>query len=151
MYGILIALALVSSTSKRSAPIDSSAVMKPVHEFVESFNKGDATTSDEACAHVTSIVDDFPPHEWHGAGACPEWMRSYRVYTKANGLSDMLITLGIPKHVDVAAGRAYVVVPASYTIKVRGKLIDKAGSIVTFALARNAGAWRIIGWAWADG
>jgi hypothetical protein len=75
------------------------------------------------------------------------WMRSYRVYTKANGLSDMIITLATPKHVDVASDRAYVVVPASFTIKVRGKLVNKTGSIVTFALAKNAGAWRIIGWA----
>ena len=29
----------------------------------------------------------------------------------------MIITLGSPRHVDVAADRAYVVVPASYTIK----------------------------------
>jgi len=134
-----------------SAMIDTVAVMKPVREFVASFNKGDATTSDAGCAHVTSILDDFPPHEWHGAEACRMWMQSYREYTTANGLADMIITLGDPKHVDVAGDRAYVVVPASYTIKVHGKLVHKTNSIVTFALERGATAWHLTGWAWADG
>jgi hypothetical protein len=38
--------------------------MDPVHQFVESFNKGDATTAKAGCADVTSIIDDFPPHEY---------------------------------------------------------------------------------------
>ena len=70
-------------------------------------------------------------------------MRSYRVYTTANGLADMIITLGSPKHLDVAGDRAYVVVPASYTIKVHGKLVNKTNSIVTFALEKSATAWHI--------
>jgi hypothetical protein len=141
----------IGPATKPSPAVDSAAVMKPVHEFVASFNKGDATTTDAGCSHVTSILDDFPPHEWHGADACRSWMRSYRVYTSANGLADMIITLGSPKHVDVAGDRAYVVVPASYTIKVHGTLVNKTNSIVTFALERVATAWRISGWAWADG
>ena len=134
-----------------SAVIDTLSVMKPVHEFVASFNKGDATTSDAGCAHVTSIVDDFPPHEWYGADACRMWMQSYRDYTTAHGLADMIITLGDPRHVDVSGDRAYVVVPASYTIEVHGKLVHKTNSIVTFALQKGAATWHLTGWAWADG
>lgn len=141
----------VTTTTIPSVAIDTVAVMKPVHEFVASFNKGDATTTDAGCAHVTSIIDDFPPHEWHGAGACQSWMESYRVYTKANGLADMIITLGSPRHLDVATDRAYVVVSANYTIKVHGKLVDKTNSIVTFALKKSGNVWRLSGWSWADG
>jgi hypothetical protein len=139
------------ASTKPFASIDTVAVMKPVHEFVASFNNGDATTTDAGCAHVLSIIDDFPPHEWHGADACRRWMQSYRDYTTANGLADMIITLGHPRHVEVAAGRAYVVVPANYTIKVRGKLVHKTNSIVTFALEKGATEWHLTGWAWADG
>jgi hypothetical protein len=113
--------------------------------------KGDATTVTEGCSSVTSIIDDFPPHEWHGPGACPKWMESYRVFTKEHGLADMVITLGHPRHIDIAADRAYVVVPANYTIKNHGKLVRKTNSMVTFALEKSANVWRIIGWAWADG
>jgi hypothetical protein len=141
----------VGTAGNTSAVIDTLAVMKPVREFVASFNKGDATTSDAGCAHVTSIIDDVPPHEWHGAHACQMWMQSYRDYTVANGLADMIITLGDPRHVDVAGERAYVVVPASYTIEVHGKLVHKTNSVVTFALEKGATAWHLTGWAWADG
>ena len=134
-----------------AAAIDTAAVMQPVHEFVASFNKGDATTTDAGCSHVTSIIDDFPPHEWHGAEACQSWMRSYRLYTRANGLAEMIITLGSPRHVDVAADRAYVVVPANYTINIHGRLVNKTNSIVTFALEKSGTVWHISGWSWADG
>jgi quercetin dioxygenase-like cupin family protein len=145
------AAARAASSGARPRVFDTTAVMAPVRDFVESFNKGDATTSRTGCRFVTSIVDDFPPHEWHGAGACARWMQSYRVYTKANGLADMIIALGSPSHVDVTAERAYVVVPANYTIEVHGTLVNKTNSIVTFALERSANEWHIIGWAWADG
>lgn len=78
-------------------------------------------------------------------------MESYRVFTKRNGLADMVITLGPPRHVDIAADRAYVVVRANYTIKNHGRLVRKTNSIVTFALEKSANVWRIVGWAWADG
>ena len=142
---------VVSGGALRIHMSDTTAVMAPVRDFVERFNKGDATTSRTGCRFVTSIIDDFPPHEWHGAGACARWMQSYRVYTKANGLADMIIALGSPSHVNVTAGRAYVVIPASYTIEVHGTLVNKRNSIVTFALERSANEWHIIGWSWADG
>ena len=151
MYQALIALSLSVATTSPSVASDTTGVMAPVHQFVESFNNGDATTATEGCSSVTSIIDDFPQHEWHGAGACQKWMASYRAFTRENGLADMVITLGTPRHLDVAADRAYVVVPANYTIKDHGKLLTKSNSIVTFALKKSANVWRIIGWAWADG
>jgi hypothetical protein len=151
MYGILIALTLSAASAGRSLASDTADVMDPVHQFVASFNKGDATAARAGCSDVTSIIDDFPPHEWHGAGACPRWMESYRVFTRANGLADMIITLGNPRHVDTAADRAYVVVPANYTIRNHGKLVSKTNSMMTFALEKSANAWHIVGWAWADG
>ena len=63
----------------------------------------------------------------------------------------MVITLGVPTHVDDTADRAYVVVPASYTIRDHGKLLSKTNSIVTFPLEKSANGWRIRSWAWADG
>jgi hypothetical protein len=78
-------------------------------------------------------------------------MESYRVFTRANGLADMIITLGNPRHADIAADRAYVVVPANYTIKNHGKLVSETNSILTIALEKSAKGWHIVGRAWADG
>ena len=99
----------------------------PVHQFVESFNNGDVSTNAAGCANVTSLIDDFPPHEWYGAGACSRWMRDYNADAKKSGLSAMVITLGTPRHIDITADRAYVVVPVYYTNKRHGKEAKKTG------------------------
>jgi len=151
MHRVLLAITLTIATSGFSGASDKTDVMVPVHQFVDSFNKGDATTSTAGCSYVTSILDDFPPHEWHGANACAKWMASYSAFTKGNEIADMIIALGDPRHVDITADRAYVVVPASYTLKNHGKLIKKTNSILTFALQKKTNGWCIVGWAWADG
>jgi hypothetical protein len=98
-----------------------------------------------------SIVDDFPPHEWHGEGACAGWMADYKAYAAEKGITAMIVTLSNPRHVDVSADHAYVVVPVGYTLKKHGSVIKKTNSIVTVALRRGAAGWYIVGWAWADG
>jgi hypothetical protein len=116
---------------------------------VDAFNKGDRKIVTAVCADETSIVDEFPPHEWHGAGACARWMADYDSDAKKNSITDAVVALGTPQHVDVTADRAYVVVPADYSYKTAGKAVKESGSIFTLALQKGAGGWRIIGWAWA--
>ena len=47
-----------------------SAVMKPINQFVNGFNKGDMESAMAACSEATAIIDEFPPHTWSGNGAC---------------------------------------------------------------------------------
>jgi ketosteroid isomerase-like protein len=116
---------------------------------VDGFNKGDTKTAVAACAEQTSIIDEFPPHEWHGAGACAKWANDFDADAKKNGITDGIVTLGTPRHVDITGDRAYVVVPASYTFKKKGKPAKETGSTLTLALQKEASGWRISGWAWA--
>ena len=102
-----------------------------------------------ACADQTSILDEFPPYEWHGAGACTKWMNDYDADAKKNGITDGFVALSAPRHVDVAADHAYVVVPANYAFKEKGKPVQETGSLLTIALQKGAGGWRITGWAWS--
>jgi hypothetical protein len=122
--------------------------MTPVHQFVDGFNKGDIKTALAACAEQTSIIDEFPPHEWHGAGACSNWANDFDADAKKNGITDGIVTLGNPRRVDITADRAYVVVPANYTFKQKGKLVKETGSMLTLVLQKGAAGWRITGWAW---
>lgn len=50
-----------------------SGPMGPVRQFVESFNANDVEGMQAACTEATSIIDDFPPHEWSGAHATTAW------------------------------------------------------------------------------
>jgi ketosteroid isomerase-like protein len=129
---------------------EKNAVMVPVRQFVDGFNKGDTRSALAACAEQTSIIDEFPPHEWHGPGACARWMTDYDTDARKNGITDGIVTLGTPKHLDVAGDRAYVVIPSDYAFKRKGASVKETASAFTFALQKTAAGWRITGWSWAN-
>jgi len=152
MQKTLAVLALVSFTALASSPAaasDKTDAMAPVHQFIDGFNKGDVKSALAACADETSIIDDFAPHEWHGAGACGKWAGDFDADAKKRGISDGVVTLGKPRHVDVAGDRAYVVVPASFAYKLKGKPVKEPASLLTVALQKGAGGWRMVAWTWS--
>ena len=149
MHKIFIALAVVLLAAGPTAASEKRDVMAAVHQFVGGFNNGDTKTVLAACADQTSIIDEFPPHEWHGAGACSKWLDDFDADAKKNGITDGIVTLSNPRHVDVTADRAYVVIPANYTFKKKGKVVKETGSMLTLSLQKGETSWRITGWAWA--
>jgi ketosteroid isomerase-like protein len=148
MHKILVALAVALLAAGSAAATEKTDVMVPLHQFVDAFNKGDIKAAVAQCAEQTSIIDEFPPHEWHGAGACSTWANDFDADAKKNGITDGIVTLGKPRHVDITADKAYVVVPANYTFKQKGKPVKEMGSTLTVALQKAAAGWRITGWTW---
>ena len=124
-------------------------VLAAVNRFVDGYNKGDANILASSCAEQTSILDEFPPHEWHGVGACLTWMKDHDTDAKKNGITNGIVTLGKPSHVDVTGDRAYVVIPSNYTYKQKGVPMKEIGSAFAFALQKGTAGWRIVGWSWA--
>lgn len=159
MHRVLLALAAtclaagtLSCSSTRSAEAttpDQKAVMATVHEFVDGFNAGDVKRATSVCTDAMSILDEFPPYEWHGAGALSKWLQDYAADAQQNGITDGVVTLLAPRHIDVMADRAYVVATADYTFRMQGKPVGEQGSGFTFALQRVKDAWRITGWCWS--
>jgi ketosteroid isomerase-like protein len=140
---LAVALAVVPAAASEKAD-----VMATVHQFVDGINKGDMKTALAACAAPSAIIDEFPPHAWQGATACADWANDLDTYNKKNGITDATATIGKPRHVDVTGDRAYVVVPATYTYKQKGKRGTESGSILTAALQKSAAGWVITAWAW---
>ena len=155
MKRILSALALATLSftlapyAAQAAPPAETAVLATVNEFLDGFNKGDMKTMLATGSSEMSIIDEFPPHEWHGAGAFDKWLSDYDVDAKKNGITDGFVTIGNPAHVDVTGDRAYAVIPADYAFKVNGKAQGEKGSIITVTLQKTADGWRLTGWAWA--
>jgi hypothetical protein len=145
----LAAAPVAVSSQTTAASAQTTDVLAPVHQFVDGFNKGDTKSALAACGDQTSIIDEFPPHEWHGAGACAKWMNDYDANAKKNAITDGVVTLSAPLHVDVAGDHAYVVIPSNYAYKSKGRTIKETGSLFTFALQKGPAGWRIIGWSWA--
>jgi len=123
--------------------------MAPVHQFVNGFNAGDVKAATSACTDAMSIIDEFPPYEWHGAGTCSKWISAYDADAKRNGITDGIVTMEAPRHVDISADRAYVVLPVNYTYKMKGTRMQEIGSTMTFALQQRHEGWRITGWSWS--
>ena len=149
MRKLSFVLAIVISAASSAFASDQTDVMMPIHQFVDGFNKGDAKSALAACAEETSIIDEFPPHEWHGAGACAKWADDYVANAKKDGITDGVVTLGKPRHVDVTGDHAYVVIPTNYTFKQNGKAKKETKAAFSFALHKGAAGWRITGWSWA--
>jgi len=149
MHRILLAVAFVVLTVGTAAASEKTGVMATVHKFVDGFNKGDTRMELSACTAQSAVIDDFPPHVWQGSG-CANWVRDYAAMTKKQGITNGIVTLGTPRHVDVTGDRAYVVVPTIFTFKQHGKPVTESGATFTLALQKLASGWRITGWAWAD-
>ena len=149
MHKKLIALALAILASAPVVASEKTDVMAAVNQFVDAFNKGDTKLLAAACADETSIIDEFPPHEWHGAGACSKWANDYDSDARKNAIADGFVTLRKPQHIDVTADLAYVVGSANYSFKKNGIPVKETGSMFTLVLKNGGSGWRITGWAWA--
>jgi hypothetical protein len=78
-----------------------------------------------------------------------QWLSDWDADAKKNAITDAVVNLGNPSHIDVTADRAYVVAPANYTFKRHGKPEKETGSMFTLTLQKGEGGWRITGWSWA--
>ena len=121
--------------------------MGAVRHFVEAFNNDDVDRMQAACASETSIIDDFPPHEWTGRGATTTWYRDMERMATEYGMSDWSVTLDAPRHITVSDRHAYVVVPIDVRWLQDGTPAERTGSM-TVALGDGAEGWRISACAW---
>ena len=149
MRTLLMVLMAAALAAGPAFAADKDDVMTQIRQFVDGFNKGDVKSALATCAEQTSIIDEFPPYEWHGAGACQTWANDFDAFVKKSGIADAKVTLGKPRHVDVSGDRAYVVVPANYTFRQKGKAVKETKATMTLALHKGAAGWRITGWSWA--
>lgn len=149
MRKLFVVLAAVLLAGGLAAASDQSDIMAKVNQFVEGFNKGDVKTAVGACADQTFIIDEFPPHQWQGLGACSAWATDYEADAKKNGVTDAVVTLDKPRHVDITGEVAYLVVPANYRFKQNGKPMKEVGSTLTVVLKKGSAGWLITSWAWA--
>jgi ketosteroid isomerase-like protein len=121
--------------------------MAAVRQFVEGFNADDIERAQAACADETSIIDDFPPHEWTGSGATTRWYVEMSRMAAEYGMSAWSVSLNEPRHVMVSDRRAYVVVPIDVRWLEHGTPADRTGSM-TIALREETDGWRISACAW---
>jgi ketosteroid isomerase-like protein len=134
---------------KCSLSSEQTAVMAPVHQFVDGFNAGDSARAIAECANPIVIIDDFPPHLWQGNDAAQKWLHDYEADAKSRNLTPLKVTLHAPRHVEVKGDRAYVVAPTDYAYKLDGKTIEESGCTLTATLQKGSSGWKIDAWSWS--
>jgi ketosteroid isomerase-like protein len=149
MHKLVIALVIAVVAAGPAVASEEADVMAVVNQAVDGFNKGDIKMLTSACADEVSIIDEFSPYEWQGAGACAKWSSDYDNDAKTKGITEGRVTLGKPSHIDVVGDRAYVVGSANYSYKEKGKPVKEVGSIFTVVLQKGTDGWRIKAWAWS--
>jgi len=141
------ALTLGAGLAASAAPPASEPVAA-LHQFIDSFNKGDVKAAAAAHAPDVVIIDEVPPHVWRGPNAFQAWATDLDKVTKAAGQTEQKVTLGQPVRSEINGNTAYAVVPATFTYKQNGKPVAERAQMAA-ALRKEGGAWKITGWAWA--
>ena len=149
MNRLALTFFLAISIAAPARASDQTDVVATVHRFVDGYNKGDMQSATATCAGETSIIDNFPPYEWHGPGACAKWASDLEAAAKQLGITDGFVTLGKALHVDVTGDRAYIVVSARFRYKLKGKSVAESADVAV-ALQKDATAWKMTALAWAQ-
>jgi hypothetical protein len=112
------------------------------------WNDTDPAKNAASCADEATVLDDFPPYEWHGSGACANWAKAFDGFAAKNAITDSSGTIGKPKRFVVTGDRAYVVAPGTFSYTMKGKPV-KITAIAAFVLHKSSAGWRITSWSWA--
>jgi ketosteroid isomerase-like protein len=149
MHQLFLALVMVGVTVATAAASAKEDAISVVHQWVDGFNNGDAKSLVSTCADQASLIDDFPPHEWHGTGACAKWFSDFQAMAKVVGSSKSVIAVGNPSHIELSLKFAYVVAPVTLSFERKGQPVKENG-LLTVTLRKSASGWRITGWVWSD-
>ena len=93
-----------------------------VQLYIDAFNKGDVKAMAAMCGDPMSILDGMAPHVWHGPTATQDWYKDVLAEGEHLGASDYHVTIGKPLHANVTGDAAYVVVPATMTFALKGRI-----------------------------
>jgi ketosteroid isomerase-like protein len=144
---VLLCLAFLTTAATTSAA-DGPPPIATVQRFLEAFNKGDLKAAEATHATEVAIIDEIPPYHWRGREAFKAWLADLTEYDLAQEITDGNMKLGNTIREESGHDAAYVVVATEYGFKQKGTPM-RASSQMTFALKKDKGLWRIVGWTYA--
>jgi hypothetical protein len=143
MNKVLIALVVTVLTAGPATASDQGDIMAVLKQWIS----GEAGTV-ATCADDAAVIDDIPPFEWHGPGACSKWQKDNDAYIQKEGTTDAVGTIGNPQQLIISGDRAYVVLPTTFAFTQKGKRVTE-NATSTLVLHKTAAGWRITAWTWA--
>jgi ketosteroid isomerase-like protein len=144
---LMIAVAFAINSASTFAS-DKTDVVDAVNRYLSNLDENKIQTAVAMCEPDVAILDEFPPHAWHGPTACADWWKGLLAYNEKSGITDGDAILGKTWTVDVTGDRAYFVAPMTYTYKQNGKPVKESASFAV-ALKRTPAGWHIASWAYS--
>jgi len=143
MNRVVIALAVSVLTAGSALASDKGDIMAVLKQWISGEGGTVATCADDA-----AVIDDIPPFEWHGPGACSRWQKDNDAYLQKEGITDPTFTMGNPQQLIISGDRAYAVLPTTMDFTQKGKHVSTTATS-TLVLHKTAAGWRITAWTWA--
>jgi hypothetical protein len=137
---------MLPCSSQNLFAADKDDIVATIHQFADNLDSKTMDKALAACDSSTSIIDEFPPHVWN---SCADWAKAFGEFNDKNAVTDADAKILAPWSVDVDGDRAYVVAPATYTYKLKGKLMKEPHAVLTVALKKTDAGWRITAWTWS--
>jgi len=121
------------------------AMMTPVHRVAAFMATLDEAHLDGVFADDIVIVENFAPYVFRGNDASLRWRAGFREH--AATLADIKVTFGEPQDFSRGGGRAYFVLPTTWTGHTRGKVFAENGgwAFVLSQTARNGALRAMLG------
>jgi len=123
-------------------------VMAPIHAFIDGMNKNDMKTAAAAYTASPVIFDEFAPYHWSGPTAFADWGTDFGKDAAAHAVTGPKLVIGKARRIRIEGDRAYVVVPADYSFKAKGKTVMEHAQM-TYTLDKTSTGWKIAGWAFS--
>ncbi len=151
MHARLFAAAavLVLAGSAAAAPAPDPSLMAPIHGFDDAVNRN-APLESYLAPGPEAVIDDFSPHRWVGPGAIKAWFADFGAFCGKQGITQPHVTTGAASHVEQDSNHAYVVLPAVFTFRMKGKAHREEGTM-TLSLDRYRSGWKIAAFSWSAG
>lgn len=118
-----------------------------IARFSAALHAGDSKTARTFLAPRTVILDDVAPYYRGGPKAFEDWQADLAKASAARDMSEEDAVLGAPTRVEVTGDRAYAILPATHTFKMKGRMMREVAQL-TFTLAKDPTGWKIVSWAW---
>ncbi|MEJ1967253.1 MAG: nuclear transport factor 2 family protein [Rhizomicrobium sp.] len=145
---LIFAAILALGATPAAAAAEADDIVAAVNAYNDALNKNDVPGAAGFYAPSPAIIDEFTPHVWTGAAAFQQWGADYGTYAAAQAMSEPSMVLAPPLQVRAEADRGYAVFPATFNFKRKGAP-DHEDGLMTFAMQKIGGAWKIAGWSWS--
>ena len=147
MRAVILGAAIAVAASPALGAVNNRDIRATAEGYARATMLADPTPSAGFCEAESTVVDEFAPHLWRGAG-CANWARDFVAMARQQGIGACKAAVGAKGKVTVEGDVAYAVYPATVSCTRHGKPFTDHG-LWTFVMHKGRPGWKIASWTWS--